>query len=297
MGIGLQAQQIPMYSQYVINNFMLNPAVAGSKKCQDIKLGYRTQWIGFDAAPQTIFISAYGRVKSSNKLIGKSTFEGLGAYAIKDQTGPIGTVGAQFSYAFHMAINQQIFMGMGLSIGALQHSINANLLDPANLPDPAVTSINSLVPDANAGFLLYSSTFFAGFSIRQLVPFKIGGSNNELRQHFLLQGGYKIGLRPGISMIPSIHVKLGMITPIQVDATVKIDWQNKFWVGACYRKVEGMMALAGFHAGSFMHIAYAFDFTLSKIQRHSSNSHEIILGITPFCKNKSKNKYDCPSFQ
>ena len=294
---GLQAQQIPMYSQYVINNYMLNPAVAGSKKCQDFKLGYRTQWVGFESAPETIFLSAYGRINSSSKLVGKSTFEGIGAYAIKDQTGPMGKVGAQFSYAFHFAINQQIFIGMGLSIGALQHSINSNLLDPASRPDPAATSINSLVPDANAGFLLYSSTFFAGLSIRQLVPYKIGGSENTLRQHYLIQGGYKLMIQPGVYMIPSMHVKLGMVTPMQIDASLKIDWQDKFWLGACYRKVEGLMALAGFHAGSILHLAYAFDFTLSKIQSHSSNSHEIILGITPFCKSKSKNKYDCPSFQ
>ena len=61
ISIELQAQQIPMYSQYVINNYMLNPAVAGSKKCQDFKVGYRTQ--SALLAPLLALLGPLGRLR------------------------------------------------------------------------------------------------------------------------------------------------------------------------------------------------------------------------------------------
>ncbi len=30
-GMNLQAQQVPLYSQYVLNGFLINPAMAGSE--------------------------------------------------------------------------------------------------------------------------------------------------------------------------------------------------------------------------------------------------------------------------
>jgi hypothetical protein len=38
------AQQKPQYTQYIFNNFLLNPAVAGIENYTDVKLGYRSQW-------------------------------------------------------------------------------------------------------------------------------------------------------------------------------------------------------------------------------------------------------------
>lgn len=290
----VNAQQIPQYSQYVFNNFMINPAVAGSKECLDVKLGYRTQWIGFEDAPQTMFISLNKRVYSKNQFFSKSTYEGIGGYAIKDQVGPIGKIGGHVAYSFHIALNTNLRLSMGVSLGALQHSINANLLKPVNLPDPAVSSKSSLVPDANAGIWLYHDDFFTGIAIQQLIPFKIGGSNNTLEKHYLLSGGYKMRFSSTISLIPSAHIKIAANAPIQLDANLKADWKQLLWIAATYRKVDGMVGIIGIKANHLLHIAYAFDFNTSKIQTYSSNGHEIILGITPNCKEKGK--YDCPTF-
>ena len=290
----LKAQQIPQYSQYVFNNFMINPAVAGSKECMDIKLGYRSQWVGFQDAPQTMFISMHKRVFSRNQFSSKSAYEGVGGYLIKDQVGPIGKIGGHVAYSVHISLNTYLKLAMGISIGALQHSINTNLLTPVNLPDPAVSSKSALVPDANAGLWLYHENFFTGIAIRQLIPFKIGGSNNLLQNHFLLSGGYKMRFTSTISLIPSAHIKIVANAPIQIDANLKADWKNTVWVAVTYRKIDGMAGIIGVKANHLLHIAYAYDYNTSSIQNYSSNGHEIIIGITPNCKEKGK--YDCPTF-
>lgn len=47
------AQQKALYSQYMANYYLLNPAVAGYSKNLNFKMGYRNQWAGFEDAPST----------------------------------------------------------------------------------------------------------------------------------------------------------------------------------------------------------------------------------------------------
>src|ERR1700761_3787768 len=57
---GLQstfAQQRPQYTQYVFNNYLLNPAVSGIENYTDVKAGYRSQWTGLEGAPVTSYIT------------------------------------------------------------------------------------------------------------------------------------------------------------------------------------------------------------------------------------------------
>ena len=60
IGSRATAQQISQYTQYVFNHFSINPAVAGSKDCLDVRLGYRRQWVGFENAPVTAWASLHG---------------------------------------------------------------------------------------------------------------------------------------------------------------------------------------------------------------------------------------------
>ena len=288
------AQQTPHYSLYVFNNYMINPAVTGTTECYEIKGGYRTQWLGFESAPQTMFISAQGRLKGK-KRVKKASFEGIGGYLIKDQTGPMGNIGGHVSYAFHFKIQRNLNASLGLSIGVMQFSVISGGLSPVVTPDPAVTSTTSILPDANAGIWVYSDNFFAGLAARQLLPVNLTGTNNRLINHLYFTAGYSIRLNNGISVIPSVHARTGLLTPIQIDGTVRVDWKNKFWIGANYRKIDGIAGLVGFNITQYFQLGYAYDYTLSKIGNYSTGSHEIILSFIPACNN-SRSRHICPAY-
>ena len=40
------AQQSPLYSQYMLNDFVINPAIAGSKPFYPLRVNAREQWEG-----------------------------------------------------------------------------------------------------------------------------------------------------------------------------------------------------------------------------------------------------------
>ncbi len=98
------SQQFPHYTQYYFNNYLINPAVGGSMESVDIKVGYRTQWIGFEASPQTMFVSIHGPInpaKGKGKRFRSPNHDGVGGYVIKDMAGPIfgsGPIGKLGAY-------------------------------------------------------------------------------------------------------------------------------------------------------------------------------------------------------
>lgn len=292
------AQQPPQYTQYIFNNYLINPAVGGSNDYIDVKLGYRTQWVGFGAAPKTYFLSIHSPLRGTGgrepRKFGTGNHHAIGGYAIKDQTGPIDRMGAYLSYSYHVRLGYKLRASLGFFAGALQYRLNSSGLRTAE-PDPDITSISAITPDASVGGWLYSDKYFVGLSIQQLVPLNLGGTKNRLNQHYFITGGYRIKIKGYGSLIPSAHVKLGLLTPVAFDVNIRYNWMNRFWAGVSYRKVEGVLGLVGMNVELskrlIMEIGYAYDFTLSKLRNYSANTHEIIVGLRI---GQGEIEYRCP---
>ena len=91
------AQQLPIYSQYMFNDYLINSAYAGTYEFTPIILNHRNQWIGFgESAPQTSSISLHGSM-------GKNS--ALGSSMVYDKTYPISTTQMELSYAYHTILN------------------------------------------------------------------------------------------------------------------------------------------------------------------------------------------------
>lgn len=288
------AQQPPQYTQYYFNNYLVNPAVGGNRNYPDIKLGYRTQWVGFKSAPQTFFASFHTPLTKKKQSFGysKRTREAIGGYALRDQSGPISRTSGYLSYSYHIPVSRKITTSLGIFGGAMQYTINGSSLTPVNRDDPAVLNLTSIVPDAAAGVWTYSDNLFTGLSAHQLLPVRITGSDNRLVPHLFFTAGYAVRAGRG-SIIPSIHVKTALLSPVTLDVNLKYDWMNKFWFGVSYRKIDALAGMVGFSIGDFLEIGYAYDYTLSKIQAFSSNTHEIIVGILPKRRGVT---YLCPAY-
>ncbi len=163
ISISLQAQQKPHYSQYVLNQYILNPALTGIENYVDVKLSHRHQWVGLEGAPVTTYATVHGalgkrdyrtsatsyRVPGENPR-GRSYWEeytaaephhGIGLQVINDRTGPLNTFSAYATYAYHIGIGVRTSLAAGFGAGITNLSLNSSKLDfgPANPVDPAVT--------------------------------------------------------------------------------------------------------------------------------------------------------------
>jgi len=67
-GIEGWGQQRPHYTQYILNNYILNPALSGIENYVDVKFSVRDQWVGLSGAPKTTYFFLF-KVPLEKKII------------------------------------------------------------------------------------------------------------------------------------------------------------------------------------------------------------------------------------
>ena len=73
--ISAYSQQEPLFSQYYINDMIVNPAVSGSQVYNPLIIQTRKQWVGFDGAPLTSNISYNGSLNNRSAMGGYLMFD------------------------------------------------------------------------------------------------------------------------------------------------------------------------------------------------------------------------------
>ncbi|MBK6985069.1 MAG: PorP/SprF family type IX secretion system membrane protein [Bacteroidetes bacterium] len=93
------AQQLPIYTNYILNPYAYNPAVAGSKPNAVMNLNYRNQWVGFQDAPKTYMISLHSPIGKQKKVA-------IGALVNSDNVGLLSRTSGYLSFAYHIKLNK-----------------------------------------------------------------------------------------------------------------------------------------------------------------------------------------------
>ncbi len=294
-----KAQQTTQYTQYLFNHFAINPALAGIKECIDVKIGHRSQWVGFDGAPSTSFGSLSLRLKGKNRKHLRS-FHGLGAYIESDALGPFGKTTINAAYAYHFPLSYKVTASVGVFAGIQQSRFDAGKVTLQNYNDNAISGSGAtlIYPDISPGIWVYSDKFYTGLAIRQVIKNDIknvGTSDTKQARHLLFTLGKKKDLGDGISHLPSLLLKWTPNTTPAVDLNYLIDYKNIFQLGVSYRNTDAVAAMFKLNFLKYFSLGYSFDFTTSKIRKASSNTHEIILGIYS-CPISGTSSFSCPAF-
>ena len=280
IGSMLYAQQTPQLSQFMINDFAVNPAIAGMNDYYQIKTSVRNQWVGIVDAPKTTLLSIYGR---------SSDHVGLGGSVFNDQAADVSRAGAALTYAYHFNISQDIKLSLALSGGFTQFKIDKEGWNVANPDDPLMNGgdIVNLVPDATFGLNIYNEDkWYIGASIPQLLnnDLTLTGTDTvtldaSLARHLNIMGLYNIKVSHYWGVQPSVLFK-SVSNQSQVDIGLKTIYNDIFWMGMDYRNNGDISALLGFYIQDKYMIGYSYDISNSDINPYTSGSHEFMFGIT-----------------
>ena len=309
--IPLFAQQKPHYTQYVQNNYILNPALTGIENYTDVKISHRHQWVGISDAPVTTYLTIHGPLgksddretatsfhKPGENPRGKNYWEeysaakphhGIGLVVLNDRTGPLNRFSGYVTYAYHVGISPKTTLAAGFAAGISNLSIDRSKLFFDVPVDPAVYSskeINSIRPDFNAGLWLYSSDYFLGIAAQQIIPEKIAFVENTVGvqqgryvPHLFITGGYRFLIDEDFNLVPSVMVKYVKPLPIQADLNLKLQYQDLLWFGTGFRTYDGFSAMAGINISNTLNIGYSYDLTTSRLNTISRGTHEILIGF------------------
>jgi type IX secretion system PorP/SprF family membrane protein len=294
--LALRAQQMPLYSQYVMNAYMINPAIAGSDGYTSFNLTARQQWVGLKYAPATQSFSAQTRILRKNYVIKNRSINnrslkpsskgrvGLGGFINNDRNGAIDRTELQFSYAYHIFV-RETQLSFGLSVGVFQFRLREDQLTFINPYDPIIGSLNKViyVPDANLGFYMLNGRYFGGISVNQLFQSYLKVGNRTLEEyrmirHYYLMGGYRFDMGSDFDIEPSGLFKATEKKAFQLDIGARLYFREDYWAGIMYRTSGDIIFLAGIRYNQF-YFGYAFDYITSNIRRYSYGSHEIALAL------------------
>ena len=295
--VRLTAQQLPIYSQYLYNKFMINPAVAGSDGYTSFNITAREQWVGYSGAPRTFSLSGQTRIlKQSYKIKtgGRGNVYrpktdgkvGFGGYIFSDRNGLIQRTGFQASYSYHLWIQNNTQLSMGLAVTGYHFKINEREI---NFEDPNEPWLNNelrrgiFVPDADFGIFILNPRYSFGFSTQQLfgAAAKIGNeayNNFQMDRHYYLFGTYSFDAGNKSEIQPSGLVMMSEQLKPMADIGLTYIYDQKLWAGLSYRTSKAIIANFGFTYTN-MYFGYAFDFTLQEIQRVTYGTHEVTLAI------------------
>jgi type IX secretion system PorP/SprF family membrane protein len=299
IGCTASGQQLPLYSQYLYNKFLINSAVGGSDGYTSLNLTAREQWVGYSGAPRTFSFSVQSRILKKSSSIKQTLGHrpvyrpktdgkiGLGGYIFSDKNGLVQRTGFEFSYSYHMWVQKNTQLSLGLAVTGYHFKINEKEINFEDPNEPLLS--NSLrrgifVPDMNVGIYLLNANYSFGFSADQLfeASAKIGSyayKNFNMSRHYYLFGSYDFSSGSSNIIQPSFILMISekQLKPL-ADIGVTYIYNQDFWAGLAFRTSGAIIANVGLKYQN-MYFGYAFDFTLQEIQRLTYGTHEITIAV------------------
>lgn len=294
-------QQLSQYTQYVFNQFSVNPAVAGSKQCLDVRLGYRQQWVGLEGAPVTGWASVHGALRGKKRKGYQTNVHGIGGFVEADNAGNWGYTRFLLAYAYNMQLSRDMHMSMGLFGGVQQMKLNVGDIVLSDFNDPVLGSASSVMvaPEITPGIWLYNKSTFGGVAVHQVLANRIPdiGTDSKLARQFMLSGGHRFRVARKTSLTPSALLKFAAGVPMALDLNAMLEYNRVIGFGAGYRSGDALTLMMRVGFLQYFQLGYSYDITTSRLRNGSSNTHEIILAITPCGKDDpGKRMINCPAF-
>lgn len=279
-----------MYGHYFYKPMVYNPAYTGSDDAPNAMLLNHTQWAGIKGAPQYNILTFDGNFNNKHT--------GLGVIITSDRRGVTNRIGGNICYSYKLLLTKKMRLLLGISAGVINQSINLSnaIIESTNDPSLFTNSQQKTTFDANAGIAYIWDKFEFGFAIPQLANNKLAyTSGMDTRtyytqaRHYMGSLKYKFLLskQKNISLTPLALMRFVPNAPFQFDATLNLNWKDKFWIGGTYKSNYAVGAIAGVNLFKRLSIGYSYDFITGSIGKYAGLSHEIMLNFK-FIKTKKE---------
>lgn len=271
----------PVYSQYIHNGLMINPAYAGSREALTATLSYRMQWMGIADAPRLQTISLHTPMKNDRVALGLNAR--FMQYGITRSSG----IYAIYAYNIRLAKGKLSF---GLKAGVDMTNMDYKGLQGIDLSDPVLPADGKLTyvfPNVGAGVYYYSNRLFAGFSVPSFLFYRSTGGGNTQAYHsfseydFIFSAGGLITFSQNFKFKPSALLDLSLYNTKKIN---QLDLNGNFiiadlvWVGASWRTSEQVITWhLQVNVGQQLMVGFSYDYPAGRMNSYSKGSSEIIL--------------------
>lgn len=269
------AQQDPLYSQYINNPFVLNPAYAGLTNNLNTSVSYRQQWTGLEGNPTTI--NANGHISLVNNTMG------AGLMIVSDKIGSTLVNEVYGSYAYRIKVTSDIALSFGLQGGMINYKMQNAQLTMQHPDDPLFAGDTRMSkPGIGTGIVLTSHKFFVGLSVPRLLKARTTAADftpTLFTRHFYAMGSYLVFINDRLRFRPSVLAKVVSGSPASIDLNAALILYENYTAGILTRN----FSTYGFFAQALINNSFRFGYTFEIPTNQSAGinftTHEITLGV------------------
>ncbi len=270
----------PIYSQYLQNGMVINPAYTGTREVLSGTLSYRMQWMGTSGSPMLQSLSVHSPMKNDKVALGMTAqFMKYGATRSTSLYG---------SYAYHIKLKRGK-LSMGLKAGVdLSNTDYTGLLlnDPG---DPVFQSDEKslVLPNAGAGVYYFSDRIFAGLAVPSFLNYRRNSNGTASPYHdfgqyeFLFTAGGLIEIAPILKFKPSVLIDY---SPGDTEKLRQFDINGNFiiadliWAGGSWRVSEEVaVAILQVQLNHQLMFGFSYDYPFGRMNSYSKGSTEFVL--------------------
>ncbi len=277
----VRAQQNLVYNHYFLNPFLYNPSYVAPNGYTELYLNYRKQWAGFgDNAPSTATLNFH--LPINYKM-------GIGATAYQDQQGVLRTTTALLSYGYQIYFGKNIDkvhkLAFGISAGMTYSYIPMDQVENGDIPDNALTRINTSSMDGQVGFHYQLKNFRLSFALPRLFRTYVTSTEDfnspTIKQvtSTISSISYNFKLGPKIAFEPIVTYRTEKDFDPQYEAAGVLRLNDIAWIGGSYRQDYGPAAFLGFNIKDRYKVGYAYEFAPMQVSGVGGGSHEFQLVI------------------
>jgi len=273
----VSAQQHPIFTQYMFNGLIINPAYSGSHESIMLTSSIRRQWTGIQGAPTTEVFSAHSPIKLSRSAAGLVfTHDGLG---VTHQYMFYGT------YAYRIPLSEHAKLAVGGQAGMTYYKANYSDLDvvtPTGTPDPTFAGNDGRVlPNLGIGIYYSNRRAYVGLSLPTLINNKWNNQEPLLAarqaRHYFLSGGYVFDLGTNFKLKPNVLLRWVEGGPFQYDLNMNLLVKETVWVGVSYRMQDSIDGLVQWNINKQMSLGYSYGYPTSSLSSFQSGTHEFVV--------------------
>ncbi len=270
----------PVYSQYLQNGLMINPAYAGSRGALSALLSYRMQWIGTHGSPVIQSVSLHTPMKNDKVS--------LGLIAQFMQFGFTKSTSIYGNYAYRIRVrNGQLSFGLKAGADISNNDYTGILL--TNSGDPVFSGNNKpyILPNAGAGMYYFSDKLFAGFSIPSFLSYRKTGNGSVQAYHkfseydVIFSAGGLITFSQFFKFKPSVLIDYSLQNTkklTQLDINGNFILADLIWLGGSWRTSEQVaVGILQIQATQQLMLGFSYDYPVGRMNSYSKGSSEFIL--------------------
>lgn len=275
--VRVQAQQHPIYSQYMFNGLVINPAYAGSHGSMTLTATARKQWAGLQGAPETQVFTLHTPVKFSRSS--------TGVMLVHDQAGPISQYNLSGVYAYRIPVSKHGRFAVGAQGGMTYYQANfseLNIITPDNQPDPAFAGNESrMMPNLGLGMYYHDKKKYIGLAVPAVINNRWNLQDPSLRatqqRHYFLSAGYIFDLNRDLKLKPNVLLRWVEGGAFQYDINANMLIREVLWAGLSYRMNDAVDIIFEYNITNQLSFGYSYGHPTSRLAAYQSGTHELLV--------------------